>query len=325
MMAAPRPTAIIQVNHRDMTGHFTPWLEELSYTDHLAGESDGLEIRLDNSDGRWFREWYPIKGSTLEAWIGYEGQPLLATGECQVDEIELEGGPDIVTIRALGAGNQVALRTPKSRAFEGKSLRAIANEVAAQHGLEVVGEVPDLTWRRATQHRETDLAFLCRIGAEHGLVFSVKGGKLIFHEEQKLEAQPPILQLRRSDLSSFRFREKVVEGGASAAYFDGSTKELRVVEVQMERPHPDRKKTRRRTESTAHTQRLAKVALQTRKGWEREGTLTLPGHTHLLAGVTFELVDFGVLDGLWLTRSARHSQSRGQGYSTELEVRHVAK
>jgi hypothetical protein len=321
----PRPTAVIQVNHRDQTGHFSPWLEELTFTDHLAGEADGLEIKLDNSDGRWFREWYPVKGSTLEAWLGYEGSPLLGTGECQVDEIELEGGPDLVTIRALGAGNQVALRTPKSRAFEGKSMRAIANEVAATHGLRLVGEVPDIVWRRVTQNRETDLGFLCRLGEEHGLVFSVKGDKLVFHDVQKLEGQGPILKLTRSDLSTFRFREKVVEGGASAAYFDGSTKELRVVELQMEHPHADRKKIRRRTESTAHTQRLARAAIQTSKSWERDGTLTLPGHTRLVAGANLELTDLGVLDGLWLIRSARHTQARGQGYTTELEVRHVAK
>jgi hypothetical protein len=320
-----KPLAVLQVNHRDMTGHFSPWLEEISYVDHMAGESDGLEIRLDNSDGRWFREWYPIKGSSLEAWIGYSGRALLATGECQVDEIELEGAPDTVTVRALGAGNRTALRTPKSRAYEGKSLRAIASEVAAQHQLTVVGEVPDLTWRRATQHRETDLGFLCRLGEEHGIVFSVKGTQLVFHDVQKLEGQRPMLQLRRQDLRSFRFREKMVEGGASAAYFDGSTKELRAVEILAEHPHADRKKLRRRTESPAHTQRLAKAALHTSKSWERDGTLTLPGDTRLVAGGTLELVGFGVMDGLWLTRSARHTVTRDEGYSMELEVRHVAK
>lgn len=319
-----RPVALLQVNHRDVSAQFGPWLLDVSYVDHMEGESDGLEVRLENIEGRWTRGWYPVKGSSLEAWIGYEGTPLLATGECQVDEIEVEGPPDTVTIRALGAGNQKALRTPKSRAFEGKSLRSIAAEVAQTHNLTLVGEVPDLTWRRATQHRETDLGFLCRLGAEHGLVFAVKGSQLVFHEVQRLEAQRAVLRVLRKDLSTFRFREKVVAGGASAAYFDGDTKELRVVEVQSEHPHPDRKKLRRRTESATQTQRLAKMALHASKSWERDGTLTLPGDARLVAGTTLELADFGLLDGLWLTRSARHSVSRDKGYTTELEVRHVA-
>jgi hypothetical protein len=58
---------------------------------------------------------------------------------------------------------------------------------------------------------------------------------------------------------------------------------------------------------------------------EREGTLTLPGDTRLVAGGNFELADFGVLDGLWQIKSARHGVGRDKGYQCELEVRHVAK
>ncbi len=325
MDATQKPAMTLHVNHRDATGYFGPWLLELTYVDHMVGESDGLEVRLDNSDSRWMKEWYPVKGSTLEGWLGYEDGPQLATGECQIDEVELEGMPDVVVLRALGAGNKTALRTPKSRAFEGKSLRSIAAEVAQTHGLQVVGTVPDITWRRAAQHRETDLAFLCRLGEEHGLVFSVKGAQLVFHDLQRLDAQPAMLKITKGDLSNYRFREKVVEGGASAAYFDGDTKELRVVELQMEHPHADRRKLRRRTESKVHTQRLAKAALHEAKGWEREGTLTVPGDTRLVAGGNFELAGFGVLDGIWQIRSARHTAARDKGYQCQLEVRHVAK
>jgi phage protein D len=230
-----------------------------------------------------------------------------------------------VIINALGAANQKALRTQKSRAFEGKSLRSIAAEVAQTHNLTLVGMVPDITWRRATQHRESDLAFLSRLGEEHGLVFSVKGDKLVFHEIQKLEAQRPLLKLVKSDLSEYRFREKVVAGAASASYFNGDLKELHAVEVvEQEHRHPDKKKVRRRTENKAQAQRLAKMALRTQKAWERDATLTLPGDTRLVAGGTFELTGFGKMDGLWLTRSARHRVVRNHGYTVELEARHVA-
>lgn len=317
-------TAQLFVNHQNATGHFSPWLLDLTFTDHVAGESDGLEVRLDNADGRWMNDWYPVKGTSIEAFFGYEDRPLLGTGVCEVDEIELEGPPSVVTLRAIAAGNRKALRTPRSRAYEGRGLRAIAAEVASTHGLKLVGEVPDIPWRRATQHRETDLAFLCRLGEEHGIVFSVRGEQLVFHDIQRLEELPATLKLTPSDLISYRFRERVVEGAASAAYFDGSTKELRVVEVQTQgHPHPDRRKLRRRTEGPAHSQRLAKVALKTSKGFEREATLVLPGEPRLVAGTTLELGGFGALEGLWLTRSARHGLSRG-GYTTELEVRHVA-
>lgn len=319
-----RPSVTLEVNHREATGYFGPWVLDLTYVDHMAGESDGLEIRLDNSDGRWMREWYPVKGTSIQATIGYEGGKFLSTGICQVDEIELSGPPDTVTIKALAAGNTRALRTPKSRAFEGKSLNAIAAEVAGIHGLSMVGEVPEISWRRSTQNRETDLGFLCRLGEEHGIVFSVKGDLLVFHELQKLEAGPKVLKLGPSDLTSYRFREKVVAGAASASYFDGSTKELVVAEFQLnESRHPDKKKIHRRTENKGQTRRLANMAMRTQKAFERDGTLALPGNTLLLAGGIFELESFGALDGLWMIRSARHSVS-SSGYTTEMEARHVS-
>jgi hypothetical protein len=320
-----KPIAQLLVNHRDATGYFDPWLIEIAYQDHLEGESDGLEVKLDNSEGRWMNQWYPVKGTSIEAALGYEGRPLLSTGVCQVDEIELDGPPDVVTIRALGAGNMTALRTSKSRAFEGKSLRSIAYEVASYHSLTLVGEVPDVRWSRATQHRETDLGFLNRIGAEHGIVFSVKGDKLVFHDLFALEKLPKVLSLTPADMTSYRFREKVVVSATEASYFDGTTKELRSTTATMpENPHPDRHKVRRRTESKAHTQRLAQAAMHVKKSWERDATLTLPGNPQLVAGCNLELTKFGVLDGLWLIRAARHSITRGEGYRTELEVRHVA-
>jgi phage protein D len=319
-----KPTVVVKVNHRDVTGDFSAWLLDLVYMDHVAGESDGLEIRLDNADGRWLQGWYPVKGSTIEAWLGYEGSPLLYTGECRVDEIEVEGAPDQVTLRALGASNMTALRTRQSKAFEGQSLRTIANQVAAAHGLLLVGEVPNLTWRRTTQHRETDLAFLCRLGREYSLVFSVKGNQLVFHDEQALEGLPKVLTVHRSDLSRFRFREKMTVASASAAYFDPDSKTLLAADLAEPNRGPDRAKTRRRTESKGHSQRLAQAALHQTKGWEREGTLTLAGDTRLVAGANLELVGFGVLDGLWQIRSAQHSLARDKGYIADLEVRHVA-
>jgi phage protein D len=296
----------------------------MTYTDHIQGEADGLEIQLEDTSGRWQDFWYPVKGSTLHAWLGRDTGGLLDCGEFQVDEIELTGPPDTVTVRGLGATNQKALRTKVSKAHEGGSLKSLASDIAAKHGLSIVGTVPDLAWKRVTQYRETDLGFLRRIALEHGAVFSVKGSTLVFHDLQSLEAQKAMLTLHRTDLEGYTFREKMtgVEGGVSASYFNGDTKELQVVEVELQEHVGDTHKIHRRTEHKGQTQRLAKAALHTRKGFEREGTLTLPGDTRLVAGGNIELLGFGVLEGLWQLKSAKHTVSRS-GYSVELEVRHV--
>ncbi len=319
-MNAPRPEVRLLVNHRDVTGDFSPWLLSLSYVDHLAGEADGLEISLDNSEGRWLQGWYPVKGSTLEAWLGYEGQPLMPCGEFQVDEMDFSGPPDVVNLRALAAGARTPLRTRQTQVWEGVSLRQVVKAVADRHGLQVAGAVPDLHWRCVTQMRETDLGFLQRLAIDLGVVFTIKGQRLVFHDLETLEAAPAVRVVRRDEVIGWSFRDKVVEGAASASYFDGETGELQVVELQA--AHGDHAKRTRRAESRTHATRLAKVALRVARSQEREGTLALSGNVVLRAGRTLELQGWGVLDGLWLIKSARHSVDRG-GYRVDLEVRHV--
>ena len=320
------PQIQIQVNNRDMTGFFEPYLLNCTFSDHLEGEADGVEITLEDAAGRFMADWYPVKGATVELWIGYEGAALLDSLACLIDEIEVKGPPSTVTIRALGAANQKATRTKKSQAFSQINLQGIAQHVATAYNLTLVGFVPDITWTRLVQHRETDLAFLFRLGKENGLVFSIKGDKLIFYDVQVLEGKPPILTVTPTDLIEWHFREKVSAGGVTAEYFDPATKQVRGVNLLLTDPNPspNRHKIHRRTESAAHTQRLAKAALHDVKAWQRDGTLIMPGNPRLVAGGNLQLSGFGVLDGMWQIRQARHQFQRDSGYKTELEVRHIS-
>lgn len=324
---AVRPIVKLEVNHRDVTADFSDFIQSFTFTDHVKGQADGLQLTLADPSSLWLDAWYPIKGTTVSAWVGFEGQPLLSCGEFFVDEIEIQSPPQEVTIRALGTSHLKALRTKSTRAYEGRSLKALAQDFADRHSLTLVGDVPDVTWRRITQHHETDLAFLRRLGEEHGVVFTIKGESLVFHDVAALEAQAAILQLHPSDCTRWHTRDKVsgMEGGSSVQYFNGDLKELQAVEVLLDAPSPgvDKGKQRRRTESRAQGQRLARAAIRVKHGYAREGTFTVPGDVRLVAGGNIELVDFGALDGLWAITGAKHRVERHTGYTTEVEARYV--
>lgn len=131
-----QPKFQIKYNKRDITADLTPHLLSVTYTDKVAGESDEIEIRLEDTDALWRNEWYPTKGDTLQLWFGYENNTVYA-GAFQIDEIEVSGPPDTVTMRGLAAGIKNAIRTKTSKAHEGKSLKEIAQDVAKKHGLTV--------------------------------------------------------------------------------------------------------------------------------------------------------------------------------------------
>jgi hypothetical protein len=212
------------------------------------------------------------------------------------------------------------MRTPKSKGFEGASLRAIAQTVASTYGLTLVGDVPDITWQRATQYRETDLGFLCRLGEENGLVFTVKGDSLVFYDLETLQDRDIVKIITVKDLTSYHFRETMPKGQVVASYMDPDTKQLNSAAKATGFPSKDQVKVRRRTENGTQAQRFAHAALRRQKDWHRGATLNLPGDPSLLAGANIELTGFGVMDGLWLIESARHSLSREAGYTTELEA-----
>jgi len=317
----------IRVNHKDVTGDFSPHLLSLEYTDNMKGQSDGLEVKLEDRAGLWLDAWYPVKGTTISAAMGMEDGDLMDCGEFQVDEIEVSGPPSVVVIRALGTGVQNGLRTKDSRAFEDMSLRQLAQTIASKQGLSIVGTVPEIRWHRRTQFRETDLGFLNRVAWDMGFVFTVKGTKLVFHDLEELEKRPPVYQVRMTDLTSWDFRDKVhaANGGTDASFFDQETKQVITDTLKGQGKQPgDVLRIRKRVENHSHSKRLAAQALRIHKGWEREVTLMMPGKLKLRAGVNIELLDFGALNGLWQITQAKHSLSRSTGYQAELNIRQVS-
>lgn len=85
----PAPQARIIYEGKDISADISPYLLSVGYTDRLSGESDELELRLEDTDGRWRGDWYPGKGDSLAVSIGYAGQELVSCGSFEIDEIEL--------------------------------------------------------------------------------------------------------------------------------------------------------------------------------------------------------------------------------------------
>jgi len=107
----PRSRFTVLYAQKDVTSDLSACLLSLTYTDYLTGQSDELELELEDVDGRWKNAWYPGKGDTLTVALGWNGQDLVDVGTFQIDEIEFAGGPSTVTIRALAAGIGKSLRT----------------------------------------------------------------------------------------------------------------------------------------------------------------------------------------------------------------------
>lgn len=106
----PVPAFELSYNGRAITQDIAPYVISATYTDHLTGEADSLDIELEDTDGRWLDRWYPEKGASLAYRFGYDAAPLISAGSFDIDELELAGPPSTVRIKGLATGVQNAVR-----------------------------------------------------------------------------------------------------------------------------------------------------------------------------------------------------------------------
>lgn len=339
----PRPVFVIHYEQKDITNDLTPYVRAVTYTDYLSGQSDTLEVELENVDGRWLDAWYPGKGDTLSADIGYDHAPLLPCGSFEIDEIEFSFPPSVVVIRALSTGVKKSVRTSNGRAYESTTLAAIAQRIAKRNKLTLVGKIREVRIDRVTQYMETDVGFLTRLAREFGYAFKIAGGKLVFSELAELRSTEAAVTLTLQELSQISMRDKIKEvyREVKQRYHNPKTKTLEVYgvkdgQVQVvgksnakgkdtgQQVSADTHKMAARSGSKATAQVKAQASLDTSNLQQTAGSMTAPGNTKLVAGNTVDLQRCGKLGGKYLIESARHRMERSSGYTTEIEVKRVA-
>jgi len=325
---APKPAYRILVNHKEMTGDFTPYLTSLTFEDNMTGQADKLTIALEDSPptpqhdgpGLWLTTWYPVKGSQIQAWLGYEGN-MLECGKFEIDDIKIDddGSGTRISLTCMASAPTKSVRTKKYASHKAKTLAEIAAAVAATHGLTLKGEIPDVQFDCAYQMNETDLAFLQRMADTYGAVFTVKGDQLTFHKTESIQAAKQVLVIARKDVKSFSYSDKMTTQAVKAAHLDGDKGEVIKTEIKDEDGDTEDAVTiHAPVESKAQQQVRVQMAAGKEKSKEKTATIAMEGNIKLLAGCNIELQGFGVLDGIMHIEKATHTlNSSGYGVSIE--------
>jgi hypothetical protein len=321
------PVFKVVMNGQEVTAVLTPFLLSVSYTDFVEGEADVLDIRVEDSDGRFRGAWCPAKGQTLELEFGYEGEPLQKAGLFEIDEIELEGPPDVVVIRAIAAGVEDHQKTPENKAYDNTTLAAIAQQVARRRKLKLIGKIEPIKITRVTQIYESDLTFMHRVADEYGYAFSVKGKEMIFIKRAELRSSKPILTLDRTDLTRYHIRDKImaIAESSETSYHNPKSKRLHRYKVQdTSRATSEYEvKSNARAESEAQAKAKAKAALEKANEDATQLELTVFGNPKLVAGINFELTGMGRFGGVYHVVKSRHDIERSGGYRTEIEAKRI--
>ncbi|ELE3269006.1 phage protein D [Salmonella enterica subsp. enterica serovar Muenchen] len=331
----PQPAYRLVYNQKDITHDVSVYVTSVTYTDKLSGESDEIQVDLEDSEGRWRDAWYPGKGDTLTLYMGCAGENLRECGTFSVDEIELSGPPDNVSLRGLATSVTAALRTKNSRGFENTTLAAIAQRIAGKHHLQLQGQIESLTLDRVTQYDETDLAFLKRLAGDYGYMVKVTHTHIIFSSLDALREAAPVFTFTRRDISRYSVRDTINRIYKGAKHRSQNSRTKQVVTYQADggestttvsaatRGHSTSADTLTlsgRTGNQGTAARRTRAALNLKNQYQKVATLSMEGNVRLRAGHNVTLTGFGASDGKWLTGSVRHSMTRSGGYTMDVEA-----
>lgn len=341
MLDARRCLVIVTYNGKDISADLQQYLKSVSYTDNMSGEADDLQLTLEDRQGLWQASWMPEKGATLDVSvkvIDAGTEQVVRFGLFEIDEITSSGMPSEVCIKAVSVPDNNNLRgVERTRSWEKAELKSIANDIAGGAGLELLYDAKDYnpTIDRAEQSEQSDLSFLYKLCADHGLALKICNNQLVIFDEADYEAADAVAQLLKPGniaadgaktikyLKRYSLSSKVrdVYKACHVKYQEGKDKQK--IEATFTAPDKTDGKTlevNEQVSSIADAERLAKKRLREKNSAEISGSFDIIGCPELAAAAVIQLSGFGVFDGKYILTQVRHEIGSG-GYTTGVDMR----
>ncbi|MEB0137981.1 MULTISPECIES: contractile injection system protein, VgrG/Pvc8 family [unclassified Undibacterium] len=234
-MSHPQAAFKITLDEQDLTARIAPRLLSLTLSEASGDDSDQLDLQLDDADGQLA---LPPRGATIRLQIGWaesgqSGQSggaygLIDKGSFTVDEIEHSGAPDTLTLRARTANLIDQFRLAQDNSFHATTLGSIIELIAFRNELAagIAESLRDILVAHVDQTRESDAAFLRRLGKQYDAVATVKNHTLLFlpiNQSRALSGKElAVIRLNRHSGDSHRYHsaEREHYSGVRAFWYD---------------------------------------------------------------------------------------------------------
>ncbi|AKZ26951.1 phage tail protein [Ralstonia solanacearum] len=325
------PAFRITADDTDITAGILARFKWLRLNDESGLQSDLLEIGLADHDPT-----HPLKiprtGAELRVWLGYDGKPTADKGLFVVDEIELQGPPDEMVIRARAAVydqtklGKTDLQTQKVRDWpNGTKLGAMVTKIAKEHGMQAVvaASLASITLPHLAQTEESDLSFLVRVLRNYDTLVKPQAGKLIVAKRGDAKGASgnamPAVYVDRSQTSHHSMTKARREKPGTVVAYWHATKTAKRVEVTVGEGDPVTR-IRHFFPTQAAAQAAAQAALDKRVRGEHKLRFSMVGDPALTAERPLTVTGFrDGINGDWLIRRVEHHIDGG-GYRCDVEA-----
>lgn len=327
------PDFRVTLDGRDLTGAMRPRLVSLTLSEKRGDEADQLDIVLDDSDGQLA---IPPEGATLRLALGWkQGRDvvtgLIDKGSYKVDDVSHTGPPDQIRIRARAADFTSDIRNRREQSWRATTLGKVLADVAGRNGLtpHIAADLAAIALPSISQSRESDIAFLKRLGREHDAVATIKDGNLIFARKGAAQTpggkdKPTIAITRRSgDGHNWQRQKRDGQAGVTASWHDRKAAKRQSVTV-------GEKDGAKRLRRTYADEAAAKRAASAERDRLQRAPATFDcklalGRPEIYVDLRASVSGFKTgIDGAWLISEVTHSLDGSAGFSTALKMETAA-
>lgn len=334
-MKARRTEINLLYNKVNISADISQYLLDFSYDDN-EDKSDDLQIKLEDKESLWNSEWFPTKGSTIQAdilMINHEKDNQILKLPCgifEIDSVEAGGPPNQVTIKALSlpASNNIN-HSKKSKAWEKVKFTEIVKTISKANSLGLLLDIKeDKEYLRIDQNKESDLKFLERLCKDLNYSIKVSNLKLVIIDNEKYNNTNTTRVITKGEASilSYGFSDNSMGAyeSANVTYKDTKTGKTKKAKVKNKVDHKTKKELNinERVESEADAKKKGQSKLEEGNKISRTANFTLIGDINLYTKQNIEVKGWGNFDGKYTITKSSHNVS-GSGYITSIEASKV--
>lgn len=323
VLTAKRTFLDLDYNHENIKEELEKHLLDWTFTDNLSGEIDDLNIRLEDTDALWLGKWFPTKGSLLEPTLirSYWADKPIKTklGKFEIDDIA--GAKSVITISALATSEANSLRgEEKCKAWEKATLKKVIGDVAKANGLKLIWQTSENPKKdRYEQENETDLKYIFRLCKDEGLCLKLSSNTIVVLDEKDYEKQPAVETIRRNSkgtdvikVINRSFKTTLTDIYRACRVSNHDTPKKKTISATFTAPKaPKVGRTlviKEDVKTVAEARRLAEKKLREKNKDATTMTLEVISSMHIDAGMTFNLADFGKLNGKYIVTRVVYTQ-----------------
>lgn len=326
-----KSSVLLKYNETNATKVITADMEGFSWTDCASGEADTISLTLNNRTLKWLKgSRFPQSTDFIKMsirvvhWRTQSDNRTEYCGKFAVDEVEANGFPNTVDIRAISIPIHTGFNvTPRNKTYKKTSLKAILSEIAKRASISLQYLASNHSVDEVSQDGNTDMEFAFSLCSDYDLSIKIYNAKLVVYDQTRYERRKKSFTLDRSDLggnSAYRLTRSIGKtyDGVKLEYQNKKGKKIMYRYVI-----PGKKGTRmlfvsESADSAADAERKAKAKLAQNLRESVTGTFKLMGDPRYQACKVFELTGFGKFNGRYFIDKATHSKSGG-AYTTTIE------